>query len=167
MSILQNEVGSTSKYVKILMDSRASASIIHDSFVGTNKFNTTKTSKNKWFTMAGSCLTSCEAEVKIKLPELNLMTHIFAPFHLTSQKSNYNVIFDQDLLQELGINLDFQINFVGWKETKTPMKSIKCKMRTNFAIQESKNIKSATNGIKKILDAKYKQANFKETLKYV
>ena len=39
---------------------------------------------------------------------------------------------------------------------------ITCKMRTNFAIQESKNIKNATNRIKKMLDAKYEKANLKE-----
>ena len=84
------------------------------------------------------------------------------PFHITSQKSNYDVIFSQALLWELGINLDFQNNLVGWKETKIPIKSINCKMRTNHVIQESKNIKSATNRIKKIFDAKYKKANLKE-----
>ena len=50
------------------------------------------------------------------------------------------------------------------------MKSINCKMRTNFTIQESKNIKSTTNRIKKILDAKYEKANLKEItnkLKYL
>ena len=31
------------------------------------------------------------------------------------------------------------------------------KMRTNFAIQDSKNIKSATNRIRKILDSKLKR----------
>ena len=40
MSVLQNCLRSNSRYVKILMDSGASASIIHDSFVRTNKFNT-------------------------------------------------------------------------------------------------------------------------------
>ena len=35
-------------------------------------------------------------------------------------------------------------------------------MMTNCAIQESFNIKSATNRFKKILDAKYKKANLKE-----
>ena len=80
-------------------------------------------------------------------------------FHVTSQKSNSNVIFGQDLLRELGINLDFQINLVGWKETKILMKSINCKMRTNFAIQDSQNIESAANSMKKIIDAKYKKAN--------
>ena len=42
------------------------------------------------------------------------------------------------------------------------MKSINCKMRTNFAIQDSKNITSATNRNKKILHAKYKKAKLKE-----
>ena len=47
MSIIQNDVCGTSRNVKILMDSGARASIIHDSFVCTNKFNTRKTSANK------------------------------------------------------------------------------------------------------------------------
>ena len=46
MSILQNNVRSNSRYVKILMGSGASASIIHDSFVRTNKFSTRKPSAN-------------------------------------------------------------------------------------------------------------------------
>ena len=40
MSIAQNDVGSTSRCVEILMDRGASASVIHDSFVHTIKFNT-------------------------------------------------------------------------------------------------------------------------------
>ena len=43
-------------------------------------------------------------------------------------------------------------------------------MRTNCAIQESKNIRSETNGIKKILDTKYENANYKKIttkLKYL
>ena len=53
--------------------------------------------------MAGSFSTSCEAEIKIKLPELSTMAHIFAPFHVTSQKSIYNVIFGRDILREVAI----------------------------------------------------------------
>ena len=105
MSVLQNDEHNSSSYVKILMDSGASASIIHDLFVCTNKFNTGTTSANKWSTMAGSFLTCYEAEVKLKLPELNFTTHIFAPFHVTSQKSNYDVVYGQDLPWELGKQL--------------------------------------------------------------
>ena len=43
-----------------------------------------------------------------------------------------------------------------------PMKWIICKMRTNLTIQGRKNIKSTTNRIKKILDAKYEKANLKD-----
>ena len=113
------------------MDSGASTSIIHHSFLRAYKFNTRKTSANKCSTMAGSFLILCKAEVKINLPELNFTAHIFAPSHVTRQKSNYDVKFGQDLLQELEINFDFQNIFVGWKETKIPMKSIYCEMRTN------------------------------------
>ena len=35
-------------------------------------------------------------------------------------------------------------------------------MRTNFTIQESKNIKSVTKRINKILDAKYEKVNLKD-----
>ena len=48
-----------------------------------------------------------KAEVKMKLPELNFTAHIFAPFHVTSQKENEIVIFGRDLLWKLKINLDF------------------------------------------------------------
>ena len=77
MYILQN-------YVR----SGASASIIHDSFVRNNKFNTKKISMSKWPSIAGSFLTSCKAEIKIELLILNFTAHIFVPFHVTSQKSN-------------------------------------------------------------------------------
>ena len=162
MSVLQNYLRINSRYVIILMDSGAIVSIIDDSFVHTNKFNTRKTSANKWSTMAKSFSTSYKAEGKITLTKLNVTAHIFATFHVTSQKSYYNIIFGPDLLRELGINLDFQNNFIGWKETKIPIKSMCCKVQTNFAIQDSKNIKSATNGTEKILDAKYEKANLKE-----
>ena len=83
------------------MDSGESASIIHDSIVRTNKFNTKKISANKWSRMAETVSTSCEAEIKIELPVVNFTAHIFAPFHVTSQKNNYNVIFGRDLLRNL------------------------------------------------------------------
>ena len=41
---------------------------------------------NKCSTMARSFLMSCKALVKIKLPEPNVTAHIFAPFHVISQK---------------------------------------------------------------------------------
>ena len=119
MSFLHSDVHSTSSYMKFLMDSSVSAFTIHDSFVRTNEFDTRKTTSNKWSLMAESCLTSYKAEVKIKLPQVNVTARILT--------SKYNVIFGRDLLRELGINSDFHNNVVGWKETKMTMKSINFK----------------------------------------
>ena len=111
--------------------------------------------------MAASFLTSCEAKVKIKLPVFNAKSQISAPFHVTDQKSNFNVIFVRDLLRELGIYLDFQNNFVGWKTIKISMKPIHCTLNKEFDSQESKNVMKSTNIIKKILDVSYEKANLK------
>ena len=47
------------------MDSGASESIIHDSFVRTDKFNTIKTFANKWSMTAGSFSTLYKSEIKL------------------------------------------------------------------------------------------------------
>ena len=99
--------------------------------------------------MAGSFSISCEAELTFKMPELNVTARISAPFHVTIKKSNYNVIFGRDLFRELRIQLDFQNNFIGWKDINLPMKLIDVKMRTLFTIQDS-NVRNATKRIKKI-----------------
>ena len=77
--------------VKILMDSGASASIIHKSYVSKNNFITRKSSANQWSSMAGSFSTSHKAEITLKMPELDVTAHISAPFHLTTKKNNYDV----------------------------------------------------------------------------
>ena len=63
--------------------------------------------------MAGSFSTSHEAKITFKITELNVTDHISAPFHVTTKKSNYNIMFGADLLWWLGIQLDFQHNYIG------------------------------------------------------
>ena len=53
--------------------------------------------------MAGSFSTSRESEITLKMTELNVMAHISVPFHVTTKKRNYDVIFDRDLIQEIKI----------------------------------------------------------------
>ena len=143
VSLKQNGVHSKNKHVKILMDSDASASIIHESYVIKNILR--KTSANQWSTMAGSFSTSHEIKIKVKLPELNVMVHISATFHVTTRKSNYDVIFGKVLLQGLGIQLDFQNNIIEWQDINLHMKPLDCKMRTHLTIQNSKNVKKKNN----------------------
>ena len=139
------------------MDGGASASIIHESHVNKNSFIMRKTSANKWSTIAGSFSTSREAEIGLKMPELNVTAHISASFHVTTKKNNYDVILGRDLLRELGIQLDLQNNFIGWQDINLPVKPIDCNMKTHFTIHDSKKVTNATKRIKKILHANYKK----------
>ena len=75
--------------------------------------------------MAGSFSTSSEAEITFKMLELNVTAHISASYHVTTKKK-FNVISGRDLHQELGIQLDFQNNFIGWQDISIPMKPIHC-----------------------------------------
>ena len=50
------------------------------------------------------------------------------------------------------------------------MKTIDCKIKIHFTIQESKNVRNATKWIKKIFNANYEKANSKQivnNLKYL
>ena len=100
-------------YIKILIDSDASASRIHESNVNKNNFSTKEASENQWSIMVGSFFMSHVDEIKLNLLELIVTAHLPAPFCIVTKKYNYNVIFGRDLLQELGIQLDFQNNFIG------------------------------------------------------
>ena len=99
--------------------------------------------------MAGSFSTSYKAEIAFKSSELNVTAHISAPFHVTTKKSNTDVIFDSNLLRELGIQLDFQNNFTGWKDIYLPMNTIDNKIRIHFSIQDSKYVRNATKVVRK------------------
>ena len=128
----QNGIRCRNANVTILMDSGASALIIQESYVSKNNIITSKLSANKWSTMAGSFSTSRKAEITLKIPELNVTARTSAPFHMTTKKSNYDVIFGRHLLRELGLQLDNQKNFIGWQEINILMKPIVCKIRTHL-----------------------------------
>ena len=88
----QNSVRWRNTYVKILMDSGASASIMHESYVSKYNLITRKTSANKWSKMVGSFSTTHKAEITLKMPELNVTANISAPFQVTTKRSNNDVI---------------------------------------------------------------------------
>ena len=152
-------------YVKILLDSGASASIINEKYARKKNYFLRKTSSNTWTTMAGSFATSYETEVKLQLSELFRTAHISAQFHVTKQESAYDLIFGRNLLRELGIILNFNKNTVECNNIDIPMKPRNCTSETHFAIQESENVQNATARIKKILDAKYEKADLKQVVK--
>ena len=115
-TILQINNGKTidknlNKCVRILWDSGASASIVHNSHVDLRgQMKNTKMIHER------------TAEIKLRLPELNATAEITANCHVTNQKSNYDLIIGRDILRDLGIELDFSNNATNWNKIRVPMK---------------------------------------------
>ena len=128
-------VNSQSMYVKIILDTGASASIINEKYVCKNNNYSKKKLSNMWSTMTGSFATSYETKVNLQLPALYHAAHISAQFHVTKQESAYDLIFWQDLLRESGIVLNFNKNTVKCNEMDKPMKPCSCTSKSHFAIQ--------------------------------
>ena len=153
---LKNKALANKKILCILLDSGASASIIHSSYVLRNELRRNDVT-NEWSTMAGTFKTTRLAEIKLKFPELSDSAEINVNCHVTKQKSNYDLILGREILRKLGINLNFLNNTTKWNDTSIPMKPVHNSTRTHFAISDSKRIASETKRIKKILDAKYEK----------
>ena len=90
--------------------------------------------------MAGTFKTTRTAYVTLKLPELNHTAEIATEFHVTKQKSAYDIIFGRKLLKELGIVLDFNQMVTIWNDVTIPMKDVNAEVKTHFLIRDSKYV---------------------------
>ena len=157
------------KMVKILLDTGASANIIHHSYVRKNDFS--KKQANRTFdTLGGKFKTTREANVRLTLPELNSTAELEVTCCVTKQESNYDIILGRDILRELGLKFDFSMNKIIWDNIEISMKPVDCNQKEHLSIQDSDRVSKETKRIKKILDTKYKKANLEElvpTLNYL
>ena len=78
---------------------------------------------------------------------------------------NYDMIMGRDLLQELGININFKNMTLEWDNNIIEMKSTEATEETSFAINDSPAVAVASERLKRILDAKYEAANLEEVVK--
>ena len=90
-----------------------------------------------WSTIAGTISTSSMAQVQFSLPEFDEKKVIRYNVHLTDTLKNYDLIIGQDLLRELGIDINFSSKTCVWDEHVIPMKSPTSLETNSFAIEES------------------------------
>ena len=116
--------------VKILVDSGASASIIHERFV--SDLPRQKGKGVTWSTMGGQFETADVCKTQLCLPELNSTALINVELHITKQDSKYDVILGRDLCCQLGIVIDFERSLIKWNEAQA-----RVKMRTFVTVKSS------------------------------
>ena len=147
--------------INILLDSGASQSIVNYEIV--KRLELINVEPTSWTTVAGNFSTTKQTTIVFSLPALHEKRTIETLVHVTPNLRNYDMILGRDLLQELGIILNFQNATVQWEHAICPMKSTDKK--TNYSIQaaieDSKSLKDATTRMKQILEAKYEPADIK------
>ena len=102
---------------KILLDSGASGLIIRKRDILYERHRIFKGKKNKCSNMAGTYNSTFVTEIALKLPELNHSAEIYAKCHLTDKLLNYNLILGRDILNKLGIMLNFENKNITWKSS--------------------------------------------------
>ena len=115
--------------------------------------------------MAGNFSTNARGTLKLRLPELNPSAELKIVCHVTNRQSNYKIILGQDVLNELGIVLDFKRRVILWNESEAQMKPLESTSKTHFSISDSTRVSSETERIKRILDAKYEKANLSKIVR--
>jgi RNase H-like domain found in reverse transcriptase/Reverse transcriptase (RNA-dependent DNA polymerase)/Integrase zinc binding domain/Retroviral aspartyl protease len=156
-----NKNGSSNTKVLVLLDSGASQSIVKYELI--KQLNLIHSTPTTWNTVAGKFLTKHMVNIKFKLPTLHESRIIETKVHVTKSLNKYDMIIGRDLLQDLGIILNFQDNIIQWDHAITAMTSIDSEPIIN-TIEESKPIIEATNRIKSILEAKYEPANLDDVV---
>ncbi len=157
--------------LKVLLDSGASATIIQSEHV--KKLPTLPAEPAKWTTNAGVFTTHEMCSIKFTLPEFFQNRTIDWKVHVDSSPGphRYDMIIGRDLLREMGITLDFSQHAIIWDNASILMKDYgtlenKIKQAPEFHWHdeafETEALQSASERIKKILDAKYDKADLNQ-----
>ena len=109
----------------ILLDSGTTGSIILQQYV--RKLRTRQSQKTTlWKTKGGVFMTMKECKILFQLPELNSSKVIEWNVHVDTTvspcNSQYDMIMGTDLLQELGLGLNFSTCMIMWDNATVPMR---------------------------------------------
>jgi hypothetical protein len=132
-----------------------------------------KVPKTQWTTKAGTFATKKECKIQFSLPKFHENRIIEWTVHVDDTEENfkYDMIVDRDLLEALGISINFAEHTITWDNATAPMKDNKFMktpinaMHNSFYwkndLHETDAMQSATSRLKQILDAKYDKADLK------
>ena len=102
-------------------------------------------------------------KTRLLLPEFHDDRLIEWDFQVAKDLGRYDMIIGRDMLEELGLTIDFSKQECVWDDASVPMKSIDATAETSFHSQDVKE-DEAMQRINKILDAKYAPANPKDVV---
>jgi Retroviral aspartyl protease len=142
--------------VKALLDSGASASLI------TEKYTKKRQAPQGWNTPGGELNTNKMVKSQFTMPELQDDKLIEWNMYVTKYLGYYNMIIGRDILQFLGINIQFSTQEVVWDYASMPFKDFDATALDSYHIEDPDGLLKDTDRLKKILDAKYVPADLEK-----
>jgi len=99
------------------------------------------------------------------LPELSETRIVEWKMHVVDNTTmNYDIIIGRDILEELGIVIDFKTKQITWDEVSVPMRSMNTIQQEGYYIHDSDLVAEAIARTKKILDAHYEAADIDQII---
>ena len=154
---------------KVLLDTGSTSSIVSNKIAQMGeKLEKCKHKTVKWETSVGCFSTDTIRKIVFQLPEFSTKKKIVHNFHVSRDLAlNYEIIIGLDVLNELGIIVDFASKVLTWEGTDVEMQ-----VRANIPTEELRTLLEetmephSTRSIRKraieILDAQYAKANLTE-----
>jgi hypothetical protein len=139
--VYKSSTDSNPNKIIILLDSGASQTIIKKAIVDNTQL-IVQQDTTKWKTVAGNFKTVLKAKIIFSLPTLHETRRVESEMHVVSQINNYDMIMGRDLLQELGIMLDFSNQTITWDYAVAPMKQFKEITSSMLSIQRDEGDKA-------------------------
>jgi Reverse transcriptase (RNA-dependent DNA polymerase) len=146
--------------VKALLNSGASASFITEKY--TKKLKKRQAPQG-WSTPGGELNTNKMVKSQFTMPELQDDKLIEWNMYATKDLGNYDMIIGRDILQFLGINIQFSTQEVVWDGyASMPFKDFDATALDSYHIEDPDGLLEDTDRLKKILDAKYVPADLEK-----
>jgi hypothetical protein len=142
--------------IQALLDSGASGPHIHKKFARKLKLKTSKSSM-KWTTTAGDLTMNSKCKSQFCFPEDKILLEY--NLNIANTLVGYDIIIGHDILEDLGVVMDFKQKISIWDHQECPFKEHDAMVETSYFIEEPKAVQQATDHVKKILDAKYKKTD--------
>jgi transposase InsO family protein len=147
--------------IKALLDSGGSESMIKAEYVKKLKLRKRST-KSSWMTPAGILKTDASCKAQFIIPELHDNRLIEWDFHVTQNMGAYDMIIGRDMLDDLGINIQFSDRTIHWDGIDMPFKDVSELKDEVFHVEEPEAVQESMDRVRKILDNDYAQANLEE-----
>ena len=151
--------------LRALLDSGGSGCLINEKFTKKLKLREIS-SKAKWNTPAGTLTTKGKVRAQFTLPELHDNRVVEWEFHVTNNLVNYDMIIGRDMLEDLGIDIQFSDQTIVWDGHDMPFKDMTKDMdiADAFHVEEPEMVQEMTDRLSKIIDNDYKKASLQEVV---